>query len=1181
MIINRNTLGHLENPDFILVKASEERVGVLQCTSKNWNHKYNDLDTLSFEIPYMADGKITPFYDQIDAMKYIEVPTVGRFSIKDIETLNEGQKNEYKKVECQDYSSILGTQYLEEFEINTGLTGAIDGVKFYQPGDQTHSLLHLCLEKFPEWQVDYVAPSLWSMQRSFEVTRQDVYGFLTGDCSEAFECIFTFNSLNKTINVYNSETFGQDTNIHVSYNNLLQKTTMNYSTDDIKTCLTLKGDDDLNIREIAMGYDRIYSLDYYASEEYMSQSLFDAYHAWKELVDTLVDTSLFTYKAGVITQAELQGKSYKEAFTYLLTKYQNYYTNLSKWYNTLLPYLVTTRNRPGYGTVSFTEDGSDAVTFDRQTATAVVSSLPSSKNDYTLYILRNSSSYEMYRWSGSKWVNVNDWHDIALAELKSLQASAENLQAVAMKAGYGDKGTESYSYSSGTYFYTYTTARYADTYLPAYYMYNALQKQIDIVNATISSLESDQAIIERDKNIISTKTDMKNNFTTTQLKELSTFIREDELSSSNYVVTDTMTEDERFEMLYALLAYGEKELAKVSTPQIQFSADLVNLFAIPEFDMYSGDFDVGNYVWVTIRDDYSIKAKILEISINFLDQSDFSVTFGNVLRRSRNIFTDVTNAINAATSAATSVSFSSSHWSAAAQETDSIGKALSEGLLSQGYYLANAENNDIHMDKEGLWITTSSGPHGRENTDNYDSIYLGGGRILYTSDGWRTVAMSAGRADVQMPTINTSGTQKSLIYTTESKFGVFADFVIAGYVGGSTIVGGDIYSSNYKTNSGSVVTGNAGAHINLTDGTFEFNAKSSGKKRLVLSNDNLTVYGTIQATSGHIGCADDGTGGFVIESNKLYNGKSAKTTDSTGVYIGTDGISLGRTTSYPGESYYKSAFQVDSDGTLYAGSANIKGRITASSGTIGGFTIGSSAIYNGKSSYDADSYNGVYLGTDGIALGSSGDFKVSNSGYLTAKYGSIGGATISSSSIYASNGDWKIQSNGIAYFYDVYITNVRSGSTFGGVTTNGGDYTYYDSDYYSPFQGNCINHIERISADYIETNYLYAMRADIDNLWAEKATVSELDAAVARIRSIESDYVTAYELDTHRINANYITSGTINTNRLDIDGIVYDMQGKDFNINGLEVHGYIEYADWLVTWQERTISGTTIRYLGR
>lgn len=65
------------------------------------------------------------------------------------------------------------------------------------------------------------------------------------------------------------------------------------------------------------------------------------------------------------------------------------------------------------------------------------------------------------------------------------------------------------------------------------------------------------------------------------------------------------------------------------------------------------------------------------------------------------------------------------------------------------------------------------------------------------------------------------------------------------------------------------------------------------------------------------------------------------------------------------------------------------GYITATGGTIGGFTIGDSALYNGVSSQTlADGTEGVYVGTDGINVG-GGNFTVSKDGTVAIKKGSI------------------------------------------------------------------------------------------------------------------------------------------------------------------------------------------------
>ena len=72
----------------------------------------------------------------------------------------------------------------------------------------------------------------------------------------------------------------------------------------------------------------------------------------------------------------------------------------------------------------------------------------------------------------------------------------------------------------------------------------------------------------------------------------------------------------------------------------------------------------------------------------------------------------------------------------------------------------------------------------------------------------------------------------------------------------------------------------------------------------------------------------------------------------------------------------RKVFYVNSSG------AHVQGEITATSGKIGGFTIGSNAIYNNISTFGGTQTTGVYLGTNGIQLGQR--FKVDSSGNVTA-----------------------------------------------------------------------------------------------------------------------------------------------------------------------------------------------------
>lgn len=108
-----------------------------------------------------------------------------------------------------------------------------------------------------------------------------------------------------------------------------------------------------------------------------------------------------------------------------------------------------------------------------------------------------------------------------------------------------------------------------------------------------------------------------------------------------------------------------------------------------------------------------------------------------------------------------------------------------------------------------------------------------------------------------------------------------------------------------------------------------------------------------------------------------------------------------------------------------SGGLEVKGKITATSGEIGGFTIGATSIYsNGMSSMSSSQTTGVHVGIDGIKLGQN--FSVTTSGNVSAHNMtltgtlSLGGSTITAATL-------------------------RQGAVEGYNWTNGGSYGGYSS----------------------------------------------------------------------------------------------------------------------------------------
>ena len=216
-----------------------------------------------------------------------------------------------------------------------------------------------------------------------------------------------------------------------------------------------------------------------------------------------------------------------------------------------------------------------------------------------------------------------------------------------------------------------------------------------------------------------------------------------------------------------------------------------------------------------------------------------------------------------------------------------------------------------------------------------------------------------------------------------------------------------------------------------------FYVYSSARTVMSITSSGLSVVGAIDATSGSIG-------NLTIDGYLYFGGDSQ-------YYISAN---------YSDSNYYIKlpGLMIDK-----ASKAVFSGKLSAPSGDIGGFTIATSKLYSGKSTY-SDGNSGVYIGTDGIGLG-AGKFYVTSagklyatdaeiSGVITATSGTIGGFTINSSSLTNSSGGSSIEITSGNYTTYLGANNCYS--------------TYYDGTNY---RGWSISHSQFRISSY--TSYYY------------------------------------------------------------------------------------------------------------
>ena len=266
-------LNNLEKPTIYIARKDKEFVGSVSVYDNlSLTFNLNAFNTVSFTIYRDVDGKKQDYFDKFEEEMLIMIPGISWYQIH-VET-NITNAGITKSITANSLEVMLCDKRLVDFQVNSDDFEDDDYVitKFYNPTEPKKSLLNRVLNVSPVWTVGHVDQSLWDIQRTFDESDTDVYSFLTGAVSEAFNCLFIFDTFNCTVNAYDLDNYGTYTNIFVSMDNLAQNMTQTIDENSIFTCYRITGGDDIQIAEVnPNGTNKIYNFEYYLP--YMSTEL--------------------------------------------------------------------------------------------------------------------------------------------------------------------------------------------------------------------------------------------------------------------------------------------------------------------------------------------------------------------------------------------------------------------------------------------------------------------------------------------------------------------------------------------------------------------------------------------------------------------------------------------------------------------------------------------------------------------------------------------------------------------------------------------------------------------------------------------------------------------------------------------------------------------------------------------
>jgi hypothetical protein len=299
MIFSYDSYNKLKQGKLFLANPQKKYIGVLGGVKQlKFAKSFNNMDEISFSIYKTENELINPFYDKIEEKRLIEFrPHMGWFQIQTVSEKNDGLIP-YKEISCLSLENELIGKSIYD----------INGVySLYDIATPETSLLHIISQQ-TGWRIGHVDNALTSKWRTFSIDSEKAYNILMTDISKSFECVFQFNTYDKTINAYTLENLGELTDIFITHKNLLKEYILEGNADKIVTKLKVTGSEGVDIRRVnPTGTNYIINIDYYkvpiSEGGWMTDELVNALNNYQSAYDSQI--SVYNSTLSVLQNLQL------------------------------------------------------------------------------------------------------------------------------------------------------------------------------------------------------------------------------------------------------------------------------------------------------------------------------------------------------------------------------------------------------------------------------------------------------------------------------------------------------------------------------------------------------------------------------------------------------------------------------------------------------------------------------------------------------------------------------------------------------------------------------------------------------------------------------------------------------------------------------------------------------------
>lgn len=646
------------------------------------NLQIKDYGELTFDVDkyIVINGKKQKSlgYDLLVPYMILYLEDIGMFQIQEPTVQNDGN-GETKSVTAYSLEKEFEDTNWVNFKCNTGekdsleqlvdgnlneLGFAINFVTFYNKENHDLSFIHLLLDKMPGWSVsdEDIDEILWDKKiPSITQDNTNLYSLCCSTIAPRMNLLFLFDTIHRRIKAIAKENLDDkkyETPIFITYRNLAQSIEVQTDEDSIFTRFNVRGDNDLNVLNCNYGDYYIYNLDYFMCSPYMSDELQEKVKAWTKYRDDNREQYIQVSKNRADANEKLSDIIYRNPADDLNVKQwddmnEEGLNESLVYYNSILTSLQISvdpewdASNKDFSTYVPWKKSDGTVDHDRY-----LEKLKSLDNGYggyytyfdiLNYIIPNIeiAISNLNKPDDQKTDYVKDWETnwdlYGTSELDALKKKYDTqLSALSPYAKDWSELTEEEKANQSNNESNYNI--YHEKYVKIY----SYVGENGSLTTAISERNAEKEEAEKIVNQYQSQMDeMKTNanidnetwgFTTKEKVTLYSLFHDEDYENTNILSTsldNSITEIDREKELFD---DATDKLSEVSQPQYKITASLDNLYNIKEFQCWHYQFQLLNFIRLGIRDDYSVKLRLISITWNPCEiTDDLTVEFSNMI----------------------------------------------------------------------------------------------------------------------------------------------------------------------------------------------------------------------------------------------------------------------------------------------------------------------------------------------------------------------------------------------------------------------------------------------------------------------------------------------------------------------------------------------------------------------